>query len=308
MRILILGAGATGGYFGGRLAQSGADVTFLVRPARAERLAAAGLTIQTPEGRDTLSVRTTTADTVGADYDLVVLSCKAYDLDSGITAITPAVGPATTVLPILNGLLHYDRLDAAFGQERVLGGLCAIFASLGPAGEIVRAGPLHRLTFGERDGGDSARVAALATLCAGADFHTIATPALMQAAWEKFSFLAAVAAATCLMRADIGTINATDYGPALLHGLYDETCAVAAAHGHAPAPAARAEVAAMLDDTGSKATASMLRDLEAGHRTEGEHILGDMVRRAQAKSLAAPLLTVAHAHVQAYERRRAASA
>lgn len=305
MRILILGAGATGGYFGGRLAQSGADVTFLVRAARAAVLARTGLVIQSPDGTDTVAARTVTADRVAAEYDMVILSCKAYDLDESIAAITPAIGPATTILPILNGLLHYDVLDRAFGRDRVLGGLCAIFGSVGPAGEIVRSGPMHRLTFGERDGGASDRVRTLAALCAGARFDTVATDTLMQAAWEKFSFLAAVAAATCLMRANIGTINATAHGNAILSGLYGETCAVAAAHGHAPSPAAAAEVAAMLNDTASMATASMLRDLEAGHRTEGEHILGDMVRRADRHAVAVPLLRVAHAHVQAYERRRA---
>jgi 2-dehydropantoate 2-reductase len=305
MRILVLGAGATGGYFGGRLAQSGADVTFLVRPHRAEALARTGLVIRTPEGEDRFAVRTVTADQVAGPTDVVLLSCKAYDLDSAIAAIAPAVGPRTTVVPVLNGLAHYPVLDRAFGAERVLGGLCHIFGSVGPEGEIIRGSSLHRFTFGERGGGSSARVEALAALCAKAAFDTVASPDLLQAAWEKFSFLAALAASTCLMRASIGTIMATAGGEDFLRAVYDECCAVAAADGHPPGAAARAEVLGLLTDAKSASTASMLRDLEAGRRTEGEHILGDMVRRADSFGLSTPLLRIARAHVQAYEIRRA---
>lgn len=304
MRILVLGAGGTGGYFGGMLAKTGADVTFLVRPKRAEALARTGLVIRTPDGSDALAVRTVTADTVDGPYDAVLLSCKAYDLDSAIAAIAPAVGPATMVVPLLNGLGHYPVLDRAFGPERVLGGLCHIVASVGPEGEIVRQTALHRFTIGERAGGLSARVEALAALCAPAPFQTIASANVIQAAWEKFSFLAAMAAATCLMRASIGAIMAAEGGDAFMRGLYGETRAIAQAAGHLPGEAAQAEALALLTDPGSASTASMLRDIEAGRPTEGDHILGDMARRGRAAGLAAPLLGLALTHVQAFEIRR----
>lgn len=304
MRILVLGAGATGGYLGGRLAQAGADVTFLVRPKRAETLARAGLVIKTPEGTDTIAVRTVTAETLDGSYDVVLLSCKAYDLESAVAAIAPAVGEGTVVVPLLNGLSHYTVLDAAFGAERVLGGLCHISASLGPEGEIVRHIPIRRLTIGERLGGHSPRVEALAGLCALAPFQTVVSDALMQAAWEKFSFLAALAGATCLMRANVGAIMAAPGGEAVLRGLYGETRAVATAGGHPPGVTAQEEAMAILTDPASPVVASMLRDIEAGHRTEGEHILGDMVHRAQVAGVHVPLLALAHCHVQAYEIRR----
>jgi 2-dehydropantoate 2-reductase len=301
MRILVLGAGGTGGYFGGRLAQSGADVTFLVRPARAEKLARTGLVIRTPEGQDGFAIRTVTADALAGTYDLVLLSCKAYDLDPAIAAIAPAMGPDSAVMPVLNGLMHYEALDRAFGPGRVLGGLCHIVASVGPEGEIIRGNALQRFTFGERTGGTSPRVEKLAALCAKADFETIASPDVIQAAWEKFAFLAAMAASTCLMRTSIGVINGTTHGSGIMRALYDECCAVAKASGFEPGDTAKAETLAILLDGQSSATASMLRDLAAGNRTEGDHILGDMVRRGQGFGLPMTLMKVAETHVQAYE-------
>lgn len=306
MRILVLGAGGTGGYFGGFLAKTGADVTFLVRPKRAELLARTGLVIRTPEGVESFPVRTATADRLDARYDVVLLSCKAYDLASAVTDIAPAVGPGTTVVPLLNGLAHYPALDHAFGAERVLGGLCHIVASVGAEGEIVRQTALHRLTIGERAGGLSPRVEALAALCATAPFHTVVSDNLIQAAWEKYSFLAAMAGSTCLMRASIGTIVRTEGGLDFMRALYDETRAIAAAAGHPPGETAQAEALALLTDATSASTASMLRDIEAGRPTEGDHILGDLLRRGRAAGIAAPLLALAHTHVQAYEARRRA--
>lgn len=304
MRILVLGAGGTGGYFGGMLAQAGGEVTFLVRPKRAAALARTGLVIRTPDGSQSFPVRTVTADTVDGPYDVVLLSCKAYDLDSAIAAIAPAVGVASAVVPLLNGLGHYQALDRAFGAERVLGGLCHIVASVGPDGEIIRQTGLHRFTVGERAGGLSPRVEALATLCAKAPFQTVASANVVQAAWEKFSFLAAMAASTCLMRASIGTIVTAEGGDAFMRALYDETRTIAAAAGHPPGDTAQAEALALLTDAKSASTASMLRDIEAGRPTEGDHILGDMLRRGRALGVPAPLLGLAVTHLQAYEIRR----
>ncbi|RAU22142.1 2-dehydropantoate 2-reductase [Paramagnetospirillum kuznetsovii] len=304
MRILVLGAGGTGGYFGGRLAEAGADVTFLVRPKRAAKLAETGLVIKSPTGDATLAVKTVTADSLSGTWDLVILSCKAYDLDDSIASISPAVGPHTLVLPILNGLAHYGPLDAAFGRDRVLGGLCHIFATLGPEGEVVIMGKIHRLTFGERDGDTSPRTEAIAAVMAKAAFDSVHSPILMQEAWEKYTLLATMAGMTCTMRADIGAIMAADEGDAITREMYEECASVAAAAGHAPRPAARELALGFNTDPKSRQTASMLRDLEAGGRTEGEHIIGHMVDRAKAVGMATPLLRVARCHLQAYEVKR----
>ena len=311
MRILVLGAGGTGGYFGGRLAQAGVDVTFLVRPARAAQLHSEGLVIRSPLGDASFPVAHVTVDALPAlaaeqPFDLVILSCKAYDLDSAIEAIAPAVSSRTTVLPILNGLRHYAALDARFGRDAVLGGLCFISATKAADGAVLHLAPAAKLTFGERDTpGNSARVLALAAACVQAGVDHVASDAIGQEQWVKYTFLTTLAAATCLMRADVGTIVATDDGAEIVRGLYAECLAVAEAAGEPIPEKAQAVALAATTQEGSALKASMLRDLEAGQQVEAEQIVGDMLVRARAAGQAAPLLAVAYAHLQAYQRQRA---
>ncbi|AER54839.1 2-dehydropantoate 2-reductase [Pseudoxanthomonas spadix BD-a59] len=304
MRILVLGAGGTGGYFGGRLAQSGADVTFLVRPARAEQLERDGLVIRTAQSDAQFPVAHVTAEALpalaaGKPFDLVLLSCKAYDLDSAIDAIAPAVGPGTSVLPILNGLLHYTALDARFGAANVLGGLCFISAMKGPDGQVLHLGRTASITFGERSGDtDSPRTQALATLCrqAGLKFEHAADIAVAQ--WSKYSFVTALAAATCLMRGSVGQIVAAEGGHAFMAGLYAECLEVAAAAGVQVPQTAQASMLEALTQPGSTLTASMLRDLQSGQRVEAAHIVGDMVHRAAHAGLRVARLETAWIHLQ----------
>ncbi len=314
LRLLVLGAGGTGGYFGGRLAQGGADVTFLVREGRAAELARDGLRIRSPLGDADLAVVHVTADALPAlaaarPFDLALLSCKAYDLDSAIDAIAPAVGEHTAVMPILNGLRHYAALDARFGTERVIGGLCFISAMKGDDGEVLHLGKPASITFGERASSsqphDSARTRAFAALCAAAGIDHERSDAIEQAQWNKFSFLAALAAGTCLMRAPIGRIVAGDGGHAFMVALHDECLAVATAAG-VPIPTGPRDFARdTLTRPGSDLTSSMLRDLDAGHPVEAGHIVGDMVARAAGAGVDAPHLAAAWVHLQAYEAGRA---
>lgn len=310
MRILVLGAGGTGGYFGGRLAQAGGDVTFLVRPARAALLAERGLRIRSPLGDADLDVATVTAQDLPAlaaarPFDLVLLACKAYDLDSAIESVAPAVGANTAVLPILNGLLHYDALDARFGRERVPGGLCFIGATLGADGEVLHLGRPASITFGLREGNaDGGVLARLAAAYAQAGVDHLYAPDIAAAQWIKYSFLAALAAGTCLMRTSVGTVVAAEGGEAFMAALHAECLAVAAAEGH-PVPEDEARTArAGLTRAGSPVTASMLRDLQAGLRVEALQIVGDMVHRAHRAGLQVPRLEAAWVHLQAYESAR----
>lgn len=310
MRILVLGAGGTGGYFGGRLAQAGVDVTFLVRPTRAAQLAQDGLVIRSPLGDAAFPVQHVTAEGLAAlaaekPFDLVMLSCKAYDLESSIEAIAPAVSSRTTVLPILNGLRHYATLDARFGRNAVLGGLCFISATKAPDGAVLHLAPAAKLTFGERDNtGASARVLALAAACVQADIDHLASDAIGQEQWVKYTFLTALAAGTCLMRADVGTIVGTDEGEAIMRGLYAECLAVAEAAGEPVPEKAQGIALGALTQAGSALKASMLRDLEAGQQVEAMQIVGDMRLRAREAGVLAPLLAVAYSHLQAYEASR----
>ena len=180
MRVLVVGAGAIGGYFGGRMLQAGRDITFLVRPRRATELSSAGLVIKSPHGDVTLkNPPTVQADAIENKFDAVLLSCKAYDLADAIKSFAPAVGPQTAIIPLLNGMLHLDILDKEFGRERVLGGLCAIAATLNEKREVVQLQPMQSLTFGERDGKISERVRAIAEVIKSGDFNGTASENVM---------------------------------------------------------------------------------------------------------------------------------
>jgi 2-dehydropantoate 2-reductase len=279
MRFLVVGAGATGGYFGGRLLEAGQDVAFLVRPARAERLAATGLAIVSPAGNVTLrSPPTVLAAELRAPFDAVILSCKAYDLDGAIASFAPAVGPDTVVVPLLNGMRHLDALDARFGAGRVLGGSCFISAKIDEGGQVVHVSDIHRLALGERSGGRSPRVDALAAAMSGAKFEAVASDEILLVMWEKWVFLASLAAMTCLTRAAVGDVVAAG-GADLAAALLDECREIAAATGFPPRPDSLRAALARLTDPGSAVSASMLGDVERRGRTEAEHVLGDLLRR-----------------------------
>ncbi len=307
MKILVLGAGGIGGYFGGRLAAAGADVVFLVRPKRAAQLAVNGLIIKSPHGDMQHAVNTTLAEDLKPLYDLVVLACKAYDLDSAITAVTPAVGPHTAILPTLNGLRHVDVLQDKFGASRVLGGLAQIAVTLTPEGEIRQLSDFHLLVFGERSGGPSPRCDAFAQLCAAANFTSRLSDNINLELWEKFVFLATLAGVTCLMRASVGAIMRADDGETLMRDMLEECRRIAAAAGHSPRTDTMARYAGLLTERGSSFAASMLRDVERGGPIEGEHIVGDMVRRGKALGMATPLLRTALCSLQTYELSRASA-
>lgn len=305
MRLLFLGAGGTGGYFGGRAAQAGADVTFLVREPRAARIREHGLRIQSPFGDATLHPKLATQQTLQGQYDVVVLSCKAYDLASAIEAIRPAVGPDTAVLPIMNGVLQYDVLDREFEPHRVLGGLCQINATLGPEGEVVHLGKHASIVFGERAGpARSARGVALEQALMGGEYVNRLSEDIYQDIWEKYVMLTTLAAGTCLMRGAIGQIASTDDGIDILKSLLQESQAVAAASGHAVRPEADAFAQKLMSDRTQPMTASMFRDLRQGLPVEADHIVGDMVRRARTLGVDATYLRVAYSHLQVYQAQR----
>jgi 2-dehydropantoate 2-reductase len=305
MRILVLGAGAVGGYFGGRLAEAGRDVTFLVRAPRAAALAETGLKVDSALGDFQVPVKVATADRVGGPYDLVILTAKHYDLDAAIDTIRPAIGPGTAVLPLLNGLVHLDRLDAAFGPDRVLGGVAYVGAVLLPDGSIRHVNRMSGIAFGERGGGGSERARAIEQQFANTPVAAPANDNILQEMWEKFVMMGAMAGMNCLMRGNVGEIVATEEGEALMVEALAECRAVAEAAGFTPRPQARERVQALLTERGSVNSASMRQDLEAGRRTEAAAIVGDMLRRARHFGVSTPLLRAAWCHLQVHENRLA---
>jgi 2-dehydropantoate 2-reductase len=306
MRILVVGAGAIGGYFGGRLLQAGRDVTFLVRPRRASELASDGLVIKSPNGDATLqNPPTVLADKIKEKFDIVLLSCKAFDLDDAIASFAPAVGPKTAIIPLLNGMRHIDVLASRFGQECVLGGQCGIAVTLDENHHVVHLPPMFQsLIFGERGGGMSDRVRAIAENFAPANIGSQASESVMQDMWEKWVQLTTLASSTCLMRTSLGHILAAPGGRDFILGVRDECSAVARAADHAPREAFLTRVTGMLTTEGSPLTASMFRDIKAGGRIEADHVVGDMIARADAAKVPVPRLKVAYTHLKAYESQR----
>lgn len=308
MRVLVLGAGATGGYFGGRMLEAGCDVTFLVRPARAEALRANGLIVESPLGDIRVPVRTVTKETAGSGWDVVLLSCKAFDLEDTIATVADAVGPQTRLLPVLNGLAHLDRLDRQFGAARVLGGLCAIAATLTRDGVVRHLNRVQTFTFGPRSDDQRGFCQELFTDIGRANVDGRLSDAIILEMWEKWVMLATLAAATCLMRAPVGVIVGSPGGADFINGLLDEVQAIASANGNAARPKSLTRTRAILTEAGSGLAASMLRDLEGGGRIEADHIIGDLLRRGAEGGVEAPRLRIAYAHLKAHEARQAREA
>ena len=305
MRILVLGAGAIGGYFGGRLAEAGVDVTFLVRPQRQRRLAEQGLVVKSSAGDIARKVETVLAGAIRSPYDVVLLTSKAYDLEAALDAIAPAMGPKSVVIPMLNGLLHLDTLTQRFGRERVMGGGCYIGAMLSPEGYVLQMGDLHVLTFGEFDGTRSARAQAIAAEFQKGKFNTALSERIVPEMWEKFVMLTTLASITTLTHSNLGQVLAAPEGERTILAILAECEAVAQASGYPVGTEAAARTRGLLTNRGSRFTASTQTDMDAGGATEGDHIVGDMVRRGEAKGVATPLLRVALCNLQVYELKRA---
>ncbi|GAA0575572.1 2-dehydropantoate 2-reductase [Craurococcus roseus] len=305
MRILVLGAGALGGYFGGRLLEAGADVAFLVRPRRRAQLERDGIAIESPYGALRRPVPLVSPGEAAPGWDVVLLACKAYDLEDAIAAVRPAVDARTAVLPVLNGVSHIEALQRAFGAERVLGGIAKIQATLAPDGTVRHLNDWRYLTFGEMDGRMSPRVEALAQAASGTKgMVAAAVPDIAFRLWEKLVHLGTSAVCTVLMRANVGEIVRAPGGAALLLRVLERNAAISAFHGHRMRDAFMAEYRAVFSDPASAYSASILRDMEAGGRIEADHILGFLLDAARRAGVPDELHEAAFLHAKAYEQRR----
>ena len=305
MRILVLGAGGIGGYYGGRAAAGGADVTFLVRPRRAAQIAANGLVIKSPLGDAIIAAKTVLADDVKPGWDAIILSCKAYDLDSAVAAIRPAA-PGAKIIPQLNGMRHIDRLDTEFGPEAVLGGTSGIAVTLDDDGTVRHLNTMATFGYGPRQASQAAFCDALQPHLAqgtkGGGFDLTNSAEIMQMMWEKWVFLCSIASMNCLFRANVGTIvSATDDAAGLMLAMVDECTAVATVAGYTPRPPADARARGQLSDPKGQWMASMLRDLQKGGPVEADHVVGDMLARAKGFATPHTLLAVAYTHLKVYE-------
>ncbi len=307
MRLLVVGAGSTGGYFGGRLAHAGRDVTFLVRPRRAARLREGGLQIVSPHGDVAVKPKLVTADDIDAPYDAVLLAVKAYSLDAAVGDFAAAVGPATLIMPVLNGMRHVDILEERFGKEAVAGGVCKVATTIDPDGRIVQLAPFQELAYGERDGSVSSRMEALDAFMQGAGFDARLSRAIEYEMWEKWAMLATIGGITCLMRGNIGEVVAAPGGTSFILSFLEEVISVVSAVGQAPKPAFVEAARKNLTTPGSTQAPSMYRDLQQGSPIEADQIIGDLLARGGKAGIATPLLAAAYAHMSVYQRQVANS-
>lgn len=303
MRILIAGAGAVGSYFGGRLIQSCADVTFMVRERRAQQLEQHGLVIRSSYGDFVNEVPFIRWTDACDPFDVVIICCKAFDLAATTTALATKITAHATVLPLLNGIAHLEYLDAQLSSATVLGGTCHMGVTLDADGNVIHLNKLHSLTFGARSADQQQACDAIEAALMKAPFNAKRSAHIQREMWEKWMFLTTLASITCLMRGSIGDIVRTQHGAGIIKSLLNETCAVAGAAGFAPQAEFVHDATALLLDPASSMTASMLRDIEKGSTTEADHIIADMIRRGQQYEIATPLLKIALTHLQVYATR-----
>lgn len=303
MRLLVVGAGSTGGYIGARLIEAGRDVTFLARPARATQLREQGLRVESPLGNAAVAAKVVTADGLDADYDAILLAVKTFQLDAALADFAPAVGGRTMILPVLNGMRHTDKLAERFSSRNLVGCAFKVATELAGDGRIVQLNPSQDFAYGELDGSVSPRIHVLDEFMRGATIGARLSPNIRREMWEKWILLAAIGAITCLMRGTIGEIEASPGGARLAMQLLDEVIAVIRAVGVPPSDGFVTATRFVMTGKASGLTSSMYRDLKAGRAVESENILGDLVRYAQTSSIATPLLDAAYAHLSVYQHR-----
>jgi len=296
MKILIVGAGGIGGYFGAKLINAGADITFLLREKRHQLIQAHGLTIETPKGSFTVHPKAVTADQLEPVYDLIILAPKAFDLDDSLKSLTKA-STQGVLLPFLNGLSHMEALDQQFGKARVMGGVAHIAAMITDTGAVRQLTDLDMLTVGPRSPEHVALAKEFIALCKQADFNSAYSENIEQVLWDKWVFLATLAGMTTLCRGSVGDIVATPYGQELTLAMYEECCSIAKASGQAIGDIPKGKAIEMLTKVGSPFTASMLRDLISGQKTEHEHILGQMIIKGAQAGMGCQLLKMAYTQI-----------
>lgn len=303
MRILVLGAGGVGGYFGGRLAEKGADVTFLVRSRRKRQLESDGLVIRSVHGDVTIRPKTITAEEpANTPYDLVLFSSKAYHLEEAVRDLRPFVGERTVVLPLLNGVAHYPVLQREFGADRVIGGLCFVETTLNQEGHVIQTSKDHFVRFGEfgQSQSQTERIRQIEQALGGTKASFLLSEHIERDIWHKYLFIAAIAGITTLMRSPVGPIRETTGGTDFIRNVFREIEAIMLAH--------RAPLDGDIVDRHMETTdrmsfemkSSMLRDMEKGYAVEGEHLHGYLLQLAERHGLEAPRLQAIYHNLKVY--------
>lgn len=303
MKILVVGAGAIGGYFGGRLLEKGEDVTFLVREKRKQQIEDSGLIIDSVHGGMTLTPKLVTKKDKSENYDVIMLSNKAYHLHTVIEDIRPFVSEGTMILPLLNGISHLDLLIKEFGEERVIGGLCFIETTLAANGKVVQTSPIHHLVFGERNGEETDRIIRLRETFSNTKASFIYSDHILEEMWKKYLFISVLSGATTLMRAPIGPIRETLPGFQAIQAILQEVILVMEKMG-APIGQELIEVQLhKIKEMNYEMKSSMQRDMEKGLMTEADHFFKYLLEHAEVHGLKTPYLEVIYANLKVYEKK-----
>ncbi|HFK1451272.1 MULTISPECIES: 2-dehydropantoate 2-reductase [Bacillus cereus group] len=301
MRILVLGAGGVGGFFGGRLVEKGEEVTFLVRSKRKKQLEERGLVIRSVNGDFSFQPKLITKEDRTAPFDVILFSTKAYHLNEAIQDLKPFVGENTVIIPLLNGIAHVSLLQKEFGEEKVIGGLCFIETTLNDQGEIVQTSTANRLVFGEMKSQDSERIKHISKAFAGTKSSFILSENIMQDMWQKYLFITVMSGVTTLMRAPIGPIRESEGGRDFIQNLFEECMQIMRCIGAPIKDNIVQEHMKTIDKISYNMKSSMQRDMEKGSSIEAKHLQGYLLDVAEQFSIEAPLLGAVYQNLKVYE-------
>ncbi|UJA80819.1 2-dehydropantoate 2-reductase [Bacillus cereus] len=301
MRILVLGAGGVGGFFGGRLVEKGEDVTFLVRSKRKKQLEERGLVIRSVNGDFSFQPKLITKEDRTAPFDVILFSTKAYHLNEAIQDLKPFVGESTVIIPLLNGIAHVSLLQKEFGEEKVIGGLCFIETTLNDEGEIVQTSAANRLVFGEMKSQHAEKIKHISKAFAGTKSSFVLSENITQDMWHKYLFITVMSGVTTLMRAPIGPIRESEGGRDFIQNLFEECMQIMRCIGAPIKDNIAEEHMKTMDKISYNMKSSMQRDMEKGSSIEGTHLQGYLLDVAQQFSIEAPLLGAVYQNLKVYE-------
>lgn len=290
MKLLIMGSGGVGGYYGARFAAAGHEVIFVARGRHGAAIAAQGLRLRSERGDVTLRDARVTGDPAEAGpCDGILVCTKLRDLEAAAVAIRPAIGPETWVMPLQNGVERERILTGLLGPGPVVGGVTQIATAIAEPGTVQHTGRMARLIYGELDGRASARMSAFDRAAREAGgFDAVLSPDIVFETWKKFAFLAPFASITCVHRSAIGPLRADPAIRAEIAALVAEAVAVGRAAGIAFAPDHAGGVMAFIDGLAPAMKSSMLHDLEAGRPLELDWLTGAVSRLGRAQGVGTP--------------------
>ncbi len=304
MKILVVGAGAIGGYFGGRLSEKGEDVTFLVREKRKNQLEKTGLKVKSVHGDFAIHPKLLLAGERDEKFDVIMVSTKSYQLQSAIEDVRQHLADGGMILPLLNGISHLNELIEAFDEDVVIGGLCFIESTLDERGTIVHTSPVHQLVYGERTGERTSRIERLKSAFENSKADFVLSDHITQDMWHKYLFITVMSGITSLMESPIGPIRNLASGQQSISQLINEVSLVMK-NINAPIKDNIEEIQLnRIKEMNEGMKSSMQRDMEKGMPTEAEHLQGYLLEKAREHHLAVPILETIYTKLTLYESSR----